>query len=209
VKIILSLLVLITIFFSTPFITSRPAYAQEQETTLAVPAYVQQRNLSCEVAASRMVLSFYGHDIDEAALQASLPLNQNPNLGFRGNVDGRIGFDNYGVHAEPIANLLDQNGLPATAYYGIDENFIRQKLSEGKPVIIWGTARLKGRGKAKYDEIDGQQVKVVLGEHTFVVAGYDNGKFIINDSIGGRVYKVRSLTSLGWNSLDRMAVVPD
>lgn len=208
-KELLSVILFLTAFFVFTIFSNTTVHAQESSTNLPVPAFAQQRNLSCESSAARMVLFYYGHNVDEVNLQSALPLNANPYIGFRGNVDGRIGFDNYGVYAGPIADLMDQNGLPSTAYFAIDEDFIRQKLTEGKPVIIWGTARLKGRGKTVLEEAEGQTYKLVLGEHTFVVRGWDNGKFVINDSIGGRVYSVKSLASLGWNSLDRMAVIPD
>jgi uncharacterized protein YvpB len=180
-----------------------PVHAQE----LAVPNLIQERNLSCEVAATDMVLSFLGKDIQERDLQASLPLNPNPYLGFRGNVDGRLGFKDYGVYAPPIANLLTSYGVSASPVTGIDEEIIKQKLLEGKPTIIWGTARARGRGKTVIEEMEGQTYKLVLGEHTFVVIGYEDGRWIINDSLRSSPYKVKSLDSLGWNSLDRMAVI--
>lgn len=206
---ILVIFVFLSLLFGLPIYYPKTAYAQEQSINLPVRAFAQEQNLSCEVATARMLLAYYGHNIDEATLQSALPLNENPYLGFRGNVDGRIGFDNYGVYAVPIVDILNSNGVHSTAYFSVDENFVKQKLAEGKPVIIWGTARLKNRGKTIYPEVDNQKVKIVLGEHTYLIHGYDNGRFLVNDSIGGRQYNVASLNSLGWNSLDRMTIVPD
>lgn len=192
---------------STHYISPPVVFAQEENKVLGVPVLRQERNLSCEAASARMVLAFFGKHIPEAELQAALPLNPNPFLGFRGNVDGRLGFEHYGVYAPPIASLLTNYGVSASPIMGADETLIKQKLAEGKPTIIWGTARTKGRGAVKNVEADGQNVKLVLGEHTFLVQGYENGMWIINDTLRNSPFKVKSLDSLGWSSLDRMAVI--
>jgi uncharacterized protein YvpB len=185
-------------------ISVQPLHAQE-DITLQVPSYHQERNLSCESSTARMVLSFLGKNIPEVELQSALPINENPFLGFRGNVDGSLGFNNYGVYAPPIVNLLSNYGVSASPIMGADEELIKQKLKEGKPTIIWGTARVKGKGKTK---VEGEEkYKLVLGEHTFVVIGRDKNMWIVNDPLRVGSYKVKTLDSLGWNALDRMAVV--
>src|SRR5687768_13140421 len=114
------LALLLSIFFAIPTIYPKKAFAQSQESVLSVPIFAQERNLSCEASAAKMILSFYGKDVPEAEILAFFGSNPNPYLGFRGNVDGKLGFINYGVYAPPVANSLTNYGVPSTVYSGID-----------------------------------------------------------------------------------------
>lgn len=63
-------------------------------------------------------MGYYDVLIYESTFQFELPLSDNPELGFVGNVttDGwAIPPHAYGVHAPPIAELLREYGLPAVA----------------------------------------------------------------------------------------------
>jgi uncharacterized protein YvpB len=91
----------------------QPATAQAEAATAALPdkvvlekfpVFAQQHYLSCEYASTRMITAFWGQEIGEREFIQAIPLNDNPHLGYRGNIDGSFGGTwNYGIYAEPIA----------------------------------------------------------------------------------------------------------
>ena len=72
--------------------------------------------LSCEASAATDWAAYFGKKIDEYEFQNRLPQSDNPNKGFVGNVFGTWGQvppAPYGVHADPVATLLQDYGLDA------------------------------------------------------------------------------------------------
>lgn len=181
-----------------------------------IPLLSQQRNLSCEAAAIRMVLDFYQEKVSEDDILAKLPKNLNPNLGFRGNVDGKVwGINDYGVYAPVVAKVLEDFAIPSTAYTNINEGFLKQRVMDGKPAIIWVNTT-NPNPKTVTTKVGKEQVKLVTGEHTVVVKGYKNGKWVINDPWaktspnGLRIadsFEVENLDSIYWHMFDHMAVI--
>lgn len=181
-----------------------------------IPLISQTKNLNCESATVAMILRYYQKESDIDAIQASLPLDPNPYKGFRGNVDGPIwGFDDYGVYAEPIAEVLTKFGVPAKAYKNISEDFLKQKVLKGKPAIIWMNIS-NPNPVIKTVDIEGEKVKLISGQHVVVVSGYENGTWILNDpwrttekdgTRKGQTLYVDDLDSIMWDDFDHMAVI--
>jgi len=180
-----------------------------------IPLISQTKNLNCEAATAAMVLRYYGKQSDIDIIQNSLPLDPNPNKGFRGNVDGNIwGFDDYGVYAAPIANVMTKFGLPSTAYTNISTDFLKQKILAGKPAIIWVDIS-NPYPQTRVENIHGEKITLVSGEHVAVVTGYENGTWILNDPWRttkdgvrtGQVLYVDDLDSIHWNDFNHMAVI--
>jgi hypothetical protein len=76
-------------------------------------------SLGCETAAAKDWTNYFNHDFNEFEFQFRLPLSDNPDLGFVGDVNspwGQIPPYGYGVYAGPIADLLAVYGIPAKAY---------------------------------------------------------------------------------------------
>ncbi|MEO6508415.1 MAG: C39 family peptidase, partial [Patescibacteria group bacterium] len=180
-----------------------------------IPLISQTRNLNCESATAAMILKYYGKESNLDVIQKMLPLNGNPHKGFRGDVDGPIwGFDNYGVYAEPIAKVMTELGIPSKAYTNITTDFLKKKILEGKPSIIWINIA-NPHPVTKFVDIDDEKVKLITGEHVAVVTGYENGIWILNDPwwtnakdgtrVGQTLY-VEDLNSLMWDDFDHMAV---
>ncbi|HLF28843.1 MAG TPA: LysM peptidoglycan-binding domain-containing protein [Anaerolineae bacterium] len=167
---------------------------------LAAPLYGQQRTLSCEATAARMLAEYYGAIKSEWWFQTALGLSDNPHSGFRGNVDGEFGWiDDYGVHAEPVARALLAAGIDAGVRYGMTYADLRAALDRKAPVIVWTSPR-----SDFYDMPAGY--RLVPEEHTYVVVGYDSAGFIVHDPLyGGRRLKLASIP--GWGLFDNMAVV--
>ena len=76
---------------------------------LDVPYHRQEHSLSCEIAALKMALDYYGLKISESDLIKELVFNTkdsrsknniwgDPDLGFVGNIDGKIPNGGYGVY---------------------------------------------------------------------------------------------------------------
>ncbi len=167
---------------------------------LSVPLYGQQRTLSCEAAAARMIADYYGVVKSEWWFQSAFGLSDNPHAGFRGNVDGVFGWiDDYGAHAEPVARALLGAGVNASVRYGMTTDDLRAALDRGAPVIVWTSPR-----GDFYDRPEGY--RLVPEEHTYVVVGYDAASFTVYDPLyGGRRLKLAEIP--GWGLFSNMAVV--
>jgi uncharacterized protein YvpB len=131
-----------------------------------------------------MVAHYHGLNLSEAEVLAALPLNDNPHLGFRGNVDGPYGgIEDYGVYAGPIMGILNSRGLRA---WLVEDGLagIRAAVARGNPVIAWVTYNLLHANPVE-TTIDGQSVTLVPNQHVVVVTGYDDGGVWANDPYTG------------------------
>ena len=152
---------------------------------LDAPVLRQKRSLSCESSAAAMAAQFFGLNVEEEAILGALPLHDNPNLGFRGNVDGSYGgIVDYGVYAEPIRQVLLQMGLEAQVLVG-STNEIRAYIRQGRPVIVWITYNLQIGWPTRVTTSDGQTVTLVPYEHAVLVTGYNRDGLWVNDPYSG------------------------
>jgi uncharacterized protein YvpB len=175
-----------------------------------VPALAQERNLSCEAAAIRMVLAGRGLLVAEEAILDRMGLDPNPHLGFRGNVDGQFHLEDladYGTYAEVVARVLASFGAPAEVRYGMSDAELRAAVEGGSAVIVWMTRQPEPRiiEADGYRLVDGQHVQVVVG------LGHD-GRFLVHDPWSIRPDSGREGTTFvaeiqQWDLFDRMAVV--
>ncbi|MBI2909431.1 MAG: C39 family peptidase [Chloroflexi bacterium] len=167
-----------------------PELATQQETVLGgasaevllpVPAFMQQRALSCESSAAAMIAAYFRVPLTERQIIAELPWDPNPHKGFRGNIDGWFGgINDYGVYAEPIADVLTNHGLKADVYYDFSLDMLKSALSEGKLVISWITAGTAWSTPVTV-QIGGEPVVLVPYEHAVAVKGYDAVGVSVND----------------------------
>src|SRR5579862_763671 len=95
--------------------TSYPASALLQ----GYPQLYQQHALSCEAAVASMATR---GRVSEQQILDQMPLNANPYLGFRGNVDGEQSLTNgladYGIYAPPLALELQRFGYQTEVISG-------------------------------------------------------------------------------------------
>ena len=177
------------------------------EVKLDVPRYKQAHSLTCESSAASMVANFYRIPLSEEEIIEALPRDENPNLGFRGRLDGVPGgLIDYGVYAEPIRKVLAANGLEAT-YVEDGLDGIRRALNREHPVIAWVTYRLRVEQPVEITLSTGQEAKMVNYEHTVVVAGYNQEGFWVNDPFDGREYFYKSTDfARAFGYLDNMAL---
>ena len=168
---------------------------------LKVPVLAQEHSLTCEAAAAHMVAAYLGKSATEEWLQAQLGADANPHQGFRGNIDAEFGgIANYGVYAEPLAQALRALGLNAEVRYGVGYADLRAALDNGQPVIVW-LSQFAAPGY--YDQPGG--FRLVPGEHSYVVMGYDANGYWVNDPLnGGRQFRVRVIPH--WELFNNMAL---
>lgn len=161
------------------------AETRPPEVRLTVARQKQSHSLSCESSAASMAAQYHNVALTEAEIMAALPSNQNPYLGFRGNVDGSPGgIVDYGVYAGPVAEILDGAGLRTSAIQGGVEG-IRAALARGNPVIAWVTYDCQVSTPTT-QVIGDQTVPLVPYQHVVVLTGYNQNGMWANDPWDGQ-----------------------
>ena len=170
----------------------------------------QTHNLSCESRAAATWAGYFGVSISEDSFLYQLPSSDDPDTGFVGSADGvwgQIPPHDYGVHADPVASLLRQYGLAATAVHGYSYDQLRQQLVNGKPVIVWVYGQVwYGGSPVSYTASNGHTSKVVAYEHTVIVTGYNSQYVYILDG-ASKYYSTISQFKSSWAVLGNMAVI--
>jgi uncharacterized protein YvpB len=171
-----------------------------------VPVYIQSRNLSCEYAAAKMVTAYWGRIVTESQFIRNIPVRNNPHFGFRGNINGwGGGTRDYGIYSEPIANYLDTLGFYTNAFYG-NVAMLKAEIARGRPVIVWVTYGLQYSRPIRTVQ-DGAPVKLIPGEHTVVVTGYDQTGVYVNGPAEGVRTKFSWVSfQRSWSYFDNMAL---
>lgn len=184
--------------------------ATAQAVLLDVIGHRQSLPLSCESRSAADWAGYFGVAIDELEFFGRLPISDNPDVGFAGDVNGKWGNippDSYGVHAGPVATLLrEYYGLSAEARRDLTWDDLRAELDAGRPVIAWVTGHVSAGKAVEYVADDGQTVIVAPFEHTVIVVGYTDESVSVLD--GSKLYS-RSLDKFleSWSVLGYMAIV--
>jgi len=182
-----------------------PSHALIRTISGRFPAY----SLDCEARVAVDWAAYYGVTISEFDFQSRLPLSDNPEKGFVGNVHGvwgQIPPKPYGVYAKPVAKLLRAYGIPAKTKYGMTVRGLKKEIATGNPVIVWVVGRVVRGTPLSYTSRDGIKTRVVRYEHTVIVIGYTETKVTFLD--GGWVYSRRWDVFLdSWGVLGNMAIV--
>lgn len=188
------------------------------DVVLPLKFHRQEHSLSCEAATLKMVLGFHGINVSESEIinKTSTDLTDragdvwgDPNLGFVGNIDGKMMVDGYGVHWGPLAVAASHWKKTSIIKNGLAVDLVRH-IAEGRPVIIWGYL---GRGlPVTWKTPEGKVIRAVNGEHTRVVYGYkgsaDNPEgFLVMDPTYGPAYWETSELLRNWDAFGRMGVV--
>ena len=171
----------------------------------------QSLPLSCEARSAADWAGYFGVAIEELEFQARLPRSDDPELGFVGNADdarGQLPPASYGVHARPVAALLNEYGLRAQARRGLTWDVLRAEIDAGRPVIVWVVGHVWDNGiPVRYTaQSSGNTSNVARYEHTVIVTGYDAHDVIVLDGV--RSY-TRPLAQFlrSWSILGNLAVI--
>ncbi len=174
-----------------------------------VVSYPQWYTLDCEARTAVDWAAFFGVAIDENAFLGAMPHSDNPDLGFVGRYDGIQGQlppNSYGVHADPVANLLNQFGVSARSGKGFSWNDLRSEIASGRPVIVWVIYGTVPGNPIQYQDSQGNITTVAYYEHTAILYGYTPDRVFISDN--GQYYD-RSVDVFlaSWGALGNMAVM--
>lgn len=177
----------------SPTITLTPKAKYPDEFYIrGILGHKQYFKLGCEASVAKDWASYFGVELNEFEFQYRLPLSENPDEGFVGDVLGPWGQVPpyaYGVHAEPVAALLREYGLPAKGVKGFTLDQMREQLSQGKPVIAWVIGNVVGGIPYEYTDSEGKKSIVAAYEHVVIVTGYDKDSFRYNTN--GRYYQIK------------------
>lgn len=177
-----------------------------------ISGHEQIYELGCEASAAVDWAGYYDVLIYESTFQFALPLSDNPELGFVGNVTtdgwGQIPPHAYGVHAPPIAELLREYGLPAKAVKGMTLEEVKAELAEGDPIIAWVIGNMVYSSPVKIYDKEGNAVIVAPHEHVVILTGYDETSITYMNN--GLLFSVPTEVFLNsWGVLGNMAVIYD
>lgn len=176
-----------------------------------LPSVNQWYNLSCEYAAAAAVTLYWGNLVSQSNFIREVPKSPNPHLGFRGNINAPFGgLTNYGVYAEALVPVLERRGYNATVYYG-GLSQLKAEITAGHPMVVWITVGKYVSRPVYRRSYDGDSFKLVPGEHSVVVYGYDGGGVYVMDvSDGGFYYTEWDSFLTRWGYFDEMmlAITP-
>lgn len=174
-----------------------------------ISGYPQTYTLSCESRSAVDWAHFFGIEIDETEFLQRLPLSDDPEIGFVGyynDFNGQVPPYSYGVHADPVAKLLRDYGLPSSGLKGLSLDDLRSEIAAGRPVIVWIIYGVSSGYALDYTPADGQTTLVAPYEHTVIVIGYDADSITVLD--GAWIYQ-RSIGQFmdSWQVLGNMALI--
>ena len=168
--------------------------------------------LDCETRSAVDWAAYFGTTIDELEFFGRLPVSDDPDTGFVGNVHGvwgQVPPADYGVNAGPVAAVLRGYGVPARAATGLGWEAVRAELDANRPVMAWVIGSVgNGTAQTYTAASNGHSTLVAPYEHTVLVIGYGADTVWILD--GGTIYS-RSLAQFmaSWGVLGQMAVLAE
>jgi uncharacterized protein YvpB len=165
--------------------------------------------LGCETAAAKDWADYFSKDFSEYDFQYHLPISDNPDYGFVGDVNGPWGQVPpyaYGVYAGPVADLLNAYGVPARAYKNYTLDQLKAKIAQDIPVIVWVIGNVEGGVPTQYIDTTGRTVTVAAFEHVVIVTGYSQDRIRYMNE--GKFYETPTKVFLNsWGVLGNMVVV--
>ena len=193
----------------TPTVTFSPLLPPSEAHITNITGDTQKMPLSCEASAATDWAAYFGHTISEFEFQNRLPVSDNPDKGFVGSVFGEWGQippAPYGVHADPVAKLLQEYGLNAQAVHAFSLNGIKQEIAAGRPVIVWVTGLVETGSSVVYFDSEGERTIVAHYQHTVMVIGYNENSVTILD--GSKIYqRSNTVFTQSWQSLGFQAII--
>jgi len=168
--------------------TSTPYFPPESYYIRDFVGNRQYYALGCEASAAVDLAWYYDVNIYQYDFQINLPISDNPDLGFVGDVNGpwgQIPPYAYGVHAAPVADLLNKYGVEVEGGKGYRLEDIKLAISRSHPVIVWVIGAMVYSEPVPYEDQLGNMTIVAPYEHVVILTGYDmdsvrylnNGKY--------------------------------
>jgi len=185
-----------------------PPSLPDQRIISGVTGKDQALPLDCESRSAVDWAKFFSVSIGELDFYNHLPHSDNPDKGFVGNVNGiwgRIPPNAYGVHAQPVADLLQAYGVQAYAHRPLSWDHLRAEIAAGRPVFVWIVGSVVNGIPVYYTPSDGLHTVVAAYEHTVIVTGYTPTRvYFLNGDTIDSTSVVQFLDS--WSALGNMAI---
>lgn len=178
----------------------------------------------CEAVSATMLLQFKGYDITVEDIVENTPTQErgkyqqgnqiyagNPFEEFVGHPSKGKSEGSYGCFAEPIVIAMKKiAGDKVKNISGCDEETLFSYIDKGEPVVVWG---IKNAGDIeegviwKYPDGSGS-FKELIGEHCFVLIGYDDQLVYLDDPSAGRhVEQPKEKFIKNWKALYSQAII--
>lgn len=191
-----------------PTPTPPPPPFPSQRILSGVTGQGQALPLDCESRSAVDWAHYFGYNIGEINFFNHLPVSDNPDKGFVGDVYGQWGQippHPYGVHAEPVAELLRQYGVSAYAHRPLSWDMLRAEIGSGRPVMVWIVGSVVNGIPVYITPSDGLHTIVARFEHTVLVTGYTASTvYFLN---GGTIYTTSVSQFLdSWSAMGDMAI---
>lgn len=154
----------------------------------------QQQPLSCEAACVRMALEYFNLLFGEdAILQMMRPTMcprlvnvwDDPDERFVGCPNGVMCVSGYGIHARPVARIIQQYLPKSFAFCRISHFQIRYWIFAGYPIILWCT--WQNPVADHWVTPEGKVVHVWRGCHVRLLFGYDDTHYHMMDPLSGEI----------------------
>jgi subtilisin-like proprotein convertase family protein len=195
----------------TPTPPPQPASLPPSARIYDIYGYNQSMPLSCESRSAVDWARYFGVYIGEYDFFYRLPKSDDPDAGFVGSVYGTWGQippDPYGVHAEPVENVLQSLGLSAYAHKQLSWDDLRAEVAAGRPVEAWivGAANLVDSAyPVFYTASNGHTSVVSRYEHTVLVIGYTPNEVVLLNG-ANVIYRPLDTFLDSWSILRNMAI---
>lgn len=202
---------LLTVVALSAFLVG-PTRTEAQTDTVMIhgfPSVAQWYNLSCEYAAAAAVTLYWGNLVSQRDFIREIPVNPNPHIGFRGDINGSHGgIVDYGIYVEPLAKVVEEHGYDATVFYGNDVKRLKANIAAGNPAVVWLTTGRYESRPAYWREYEGESFKLVPYEHAIVAYGYDSeGIYSMDVGSGSFVYTDWESFLRRWHYFDGMTLI--
>jgi uncharacterized protein YvpB len=168
--------------------------------------------IGCEASAADDWAKYFSVEVNEFAFQVRLPISDNPDLGFVGDVNGPWGQVPpyaYGVHAGPVANVLSEYyGISAVGMKGFTTDELKEQIAADQPVITWVVANCTWSEPYEYTDKAGNKVITAPYEHVVIITGYNEKSFRYMNN--GKFYDIPTeYFERTWSVLGNMVVYLD
>ena len=198
---------------ATPLPSASPTPA---EFTIPASHYIsgvygmaQLTTLDCEARSAVDWARYFGVSIDENEFIDKIPLSDDPEIGFVGDINGDMGQlppAGYGVYPPPIAAILREYGLNAKAVSNMSYEDLQREIASERPVIVWIVNLPFEIEPDVYTASNGNTIPVAPFEHTWIVSGYNLSTVTVVDSEW--TYNVKLETFLErWAVFDNRAII--
>ncbi len=138
-------------------------------------------SIGCEASAADDWAKYFGVEVNEFAFQVRMPISDNPDVGFVGDVNGPWGQVPpyaYGVHAGPVAQVLSEYyDMNAVGMKGFTTRELKEQIAANKPVIAWVVANCTWSEPYEYTDKAGNKIITAPFEHVVIVTGYNETSF--------------------------------